>query len=144
MVLIIAGGVFLGLVAFSGFSCLGAGWLAAKAVTPSSGLARKAASNTAAKASAQIHGAAAVLWASEHDDFFPSQEEFPQAVARHVKRTLKLPRFTYTFDRVAAIDITAPANTAIGYAEGEGVRWVAYADGSVRKATDPPLPSDSR
>jgi len=96
--------------------------------------AKSAAERTLLMNKAKQVGTALHMFAADHDDRFPTSEEWAggDGVYPYIKNRSIMEGFVYTFAGGAFDSITNPSGTMVGYVAGPGGFAVTFADSSVR------------
>lgn len=101
--------------------------------------AKQAAEKAKAMLNAKMVATALHMFASDHDDRFPSPEEF-SGIEVYIKNSEVSKGFVYLFKGGPFDGIERPAETPIGYMPAAGGYAIAYADGHVKWGKEPPKP----
>lgn len=74
---------------------------------------------------------ALIMYASDYDDVLPPAGDVSSLLQPYLKNTDLLQGFSYTFKGGPMNDIDQPAQTELGFVQGNGGRAIVYADGHV-------------
>jgi hypothetical protein len=99
--------------------------------------AREAAARTEIMNRAKQAGLALIMFASDNDDNYPSQDGWQDKVMPYLKNRDIISGFNYTYGGGDLSAIKEPANTVLGFITGPGGRAVTYADGHVKWEKNP-------
>ncbi|MCB8933416.1 MAG: hypothetical protein H6534_08250 [Chthonomonadaceae bacterium] len=74
---------------------------------------------------------ALIMYASDYDDVFPPAGDISSQIMPYLKNADLLQGFSYTYKGGPMKDIEQPAQTELGFVQGNGGRAILYADGHV-------------
>ena len=81
-------------------------------------------------------GLAVLMYTQDYDEVYPTGDDFANKLNPYAKDESIFQDFTYNQPATALKDVSAPADTMMGYVPGPGGRAIVYADGHVKWKPD--------